>query len=351
MNKRIRIKDIAEKAGVSRGTVDRVLHNRGKVAPKVKEKILKVIEELGFEPNYFASALASKRSLRIVALMPKSSNELYWDASVKGIKGTTHLATMYGVEVKIEFFDLLQANSFLDKTNEILNDPPHGILFPPVFLQEGKEFLRTCKEYKIPVVIINTEIESTNFLTYIGQDSFHSGMLAARLLDFGLNTGDSVLIANLTKTPANAQHLASKEEGFRHYLAKETDKHLTILSASFKNYNRKQELKKWLQEIMEEHPKLSGIFFTNSRAHLAIDCLNPEIATSLKIVGFDLISPNINYLQEGKINFLINQNPEKQGHKGIMVLLDYLIKKKQPLHRKQFLPLDIVVKENWQYYV
>ena len=49
MKKRVRIKDIADKAGVSTGTVDRVLHDRGRVAPNVKKRVLEVVDELGYE--------------------------------------------------------------------------------------------------------------------------------------------------------------------------------------------------------------------------------------------------------------------------------------------------------------
>ncbi|MCD8313839.1 MAG: LacI family DNA-binding transcriptional regulator, partial [Bacteroidales bacterium] len=45
------INDVALKAGVSKGTVDRVLHKRGEVSPESREKVMRAIEELGFVPN------------------------------------------------------------------------------------------------------------------------------------------------------------------------------------------------------------------------------------------------------------------------------------------------------------
>ena len=58
---KIRIKDIAALAGVSTGTVDRVLHNRGEVSQKSREKIEKILTELNYQPNIYATALASKK--------------------------------------------------------------------------------------------------------------------------------------------------------------------------------------------------------------------------------------------------------------------------------------------------
>ena len=62
---KVTINDVARAAGVSKGTVDRVLHNRGEVSAKSREKVLKVIEELGFKPNLYASLLASQKEIVI----------------------------------------------------------------------------------------------------------------------------------------------------------------------------------------------------------------------------------------------------------------------------------------------
>ena len=48
---------IAELAGVSRGTVDRALHNRGRVNPEVAAEIHKIAAELGYKPNLIGQAL------------------------------------------------------------------------------------------------------------------------------------------------------------------------------------------------------------------------------------------------------------------------------------------------------
>ena len=58
MAERIRIKDIALKAGVSVGTVDRVLHKRPNVSAKAREKVEKVLKEQNYDPNIYASTLS-----------------------------------------------------------------------------------------------------------------------------------------------------------------------------------------------------------------------------------------------------------------------------------------------------
>ena len=67
----VRIKDIAERAQTSKGTVDRVLHNRGRVADDVRERILAIIKELNYEPNLIAQSLKSQRAFNLAAPYPR----------------------------------------------------------------------------------------------------------------------------------------------------------------------------------------------------------------------------------------------------------------------------------------
>lgn len=62
---RIRIKDIAQMAGVSVGTVDRVLHSRSGVSESSRIKVEEILKKLNYQPNMYASALASNKKIQI----------------------------------------------------------------------------------------------------------------------------------------------------------------------------------------------------------------------------------------------------------------------------------------------
>ena len=82
------IKDIARMAGVSAGTVDRVLHNRGDVSPKSKAKVQKVLDEIHYQPNVFAIGLAAKKKYSFLCLIPYYIEHDYWHSVVGGIAFT-----------------------------------------------------------------------------------------------------------------------------------------------------------------------------------------------------------------------------------------------------------------------
>ena len=77
----VTLQQIAEAAGVSRGTVDRALNNRGRIRPEVEEKIKKIAQEMGYQPSRAGRALAmAKRKIRI--------GVIFYAAGFKGCPGS-----------------------------------------------------------------------------------------------------------------------------------------------------------------------------------------------------------------------------------------------------------------------
>ncbi len=350
MKKRIRIKDIADKAGVSTGTVDRVLHNRGKVAPDVKKRVLAVMDELGYERNLIASALAYNKQVRIVALLPNPTQDPYWQQTTDGVQQAIKAVQHYGLLVEPVYFDVFDAKDFLVRAKELLQTKPQAMLFPPLFLEAAGWLLEACAAAAIPTVLINTQLEQGKSLCYIGQDSYQSGVLGARLLDFGLQQGQTACILNLDFQTASAQHLHKKEAGFRDYFSAHPQKQIQIIRQDFEGFQDVNKCLVFIKQLLDTHPKLAGIFVTNSRAYKVLECLKQLPERNIKIVGFDLLEANLEHLHAGEIHFLINQNPVEQGYEGVMSLFKHLILK-QPVEPLQYLPLDIVVKENVDYYL
>nr|HPR19478.1 LacI family DNA-binding transcriptional regulator [Proteiniphilum sp.] len=66
MQRKARIKDIAEMAGVSSGTVDRILHNRGNVSESARKAVEEVLKKVNYKPNIHISGLSLKRKYKVV---------------------------------------------------------------------------------------------------------------------------------------------------------------------------------------------------------------------------------------------------------------------------------------------
>ena len=350
--KRIRIKDIAVKAGVSTGTVDRVLHDRGHVSPDAREKVLKVLEELNYQPNIIASTLAYNRILRLAAIIPAFEKDPFWQQPKQGIDLALQAVQHYGITLDFFTFDDSDTTDFDQKTRKVLTGKYDGVLLAPVLRVEGFLFMNELSHKGIPYVQINTFVprEDKACLCYVGQDSYQSGMLAAKLLNNSLQEGDAVAILHLEKKVINALHLQDKERGFSDYFAQENQRGLEILRFNFDSFEDGAKLNAFITQILENHPRLRGIFLTTSRMYLIAPIFEAIKRSDVVLVGFDLVEQNLHYLNMGRIHFLINQNPFKQGYLGILNLFQHLILKK-PVNSEQFLPLDIVVPENLRYYL
>ncbi len=348
--KRVRIKDIAIAAGVSTGTVDRVLHNRGNVLPAVKKRVEEVMKALNYQPNIMARTLANNKVLKIAVLLPDFAQDVFWEAPITGIKKAIAANQHFLIDLHYYYFDENIVHHYTEQANQILTDKPDALILAPIFKKESQEFLQKIALQKIPFVLINTHLPDVASTCYIGQDSYQSGILAARLIHNNPKKEATYLVLHLEEAEksANATHIYQKEAGFYAYF--EDFKHQPkIIKRAFKEGKSKDTLEQFLKGVIKEVPDPTGIFISTSKAYLLIEHIG-HLLTNSTIIGFDLLPQNIAYLKTGKINYLINQNPSKQGFLAITNLIDCLLLKKAvpPI---QYLPLDIIVKENVDYYL
>ena len=112
MNRKITIIDVAKRAGVSKGTVDRVVHNRGEVSKKSEAKVRKAIEELHYEPNLYASVLAKKTDYVIACLLPEFSEGEYWEKIWRGFEAGGEQVSALNVTTRLFSYDQYDVTSF-----------------------------------------------------------------------------------------------------------------------------------------------------------------------------------------------------------------------------------------------
>ena len=109
---KIRIKDIAERAGVSVGTVDRVLHKRPNVSKSALEKVEKALAEMDYKPNMYASALAYNKSYQFFCILPKHESEAYWDEVEEGTMAACERFRDFRVSVKLLYYNRFATDTF-----------------------------------------------------------------------------------------------------------------------------------------------------------------------------------------------------------------------------------------------
>ena len=82
----VTIRQIAEAAGVSRGTVDRALNNRGRIRPEVAERIQKIAEEMGYRPNQLGRALSMSKNNIKIGVIVQACETPFMNDVLEGVK-------------------------------------------------------------------------------------------------------------------------------------------------------------------------------------------------------------------------------------------------------------------------
>lgn len=342
------VKEIARRANVSIGTVDRVIHNRIGVSEKTKQKVNAIIAELNFQPNKMASLLASRKSMNFAVLIPAVSSDTdYWSFPLTGIEQAAVETRQFGVTVKNYFYDLDSKESFSKAAEELLNDTPDAILLAPSFVDESAGLAQKIYELGIPLVFINSDLADQNNLAYIGPDLYQSGRLAAQLISLSLQKQDNVLIVNISSDLKNDHHLVRKEHGFKKFF--EDAGSAAKVSTLNINDTKLVAVEKVLLDRLNAEPTTKSIFVTNSRVNIVAEILKKHNRNDILLVGYDFLKKNIDYLVTEQITFLICQRPKEQGYLGIMALYKHLFNVSE-VEKSVYMPIDIITKENYLFY-
>jgi LacI family transcriptional regulator len=345
MEKKHTIKDIAKLAGVSKGTVDRVLHKRGKVSPAALEKVNEVLKVIDYEPNLIARNLKNNKIYRISILLPDPEIDPYWLACVKGIQEAIKEFKAYNLSIVIFYFNPEKKKSFLNTSETVLELDPDAVLLTPLFNKETLEVIQKFDANNIIVNTFNNQVESSLVKSFVGQDLFRSGRVAAKLLDSVADEGQ-IAIIHIDENYKNAIHMQEKERGFRSYFEEKESSSFILTKLKLKNPNVELNFNNFLNE----NPDLSGVFVTTSKAYQIAKLIRESEGKKIKVVGYDLIDENVAFLEQGVIDFIIHQNQKRQAYLGVTSLVEYFLFQKE-IPEKILLPLDIVNSENADYYI
>lgn len=342
MKKKITIKDIAKLANVSIGTVDRVIHNRGKVSEKALQKVNNALDELDYKPNPLARSLKNNVVHTISILIPDPEKDLYWLPCKKGIEEIILEYEAFDVDISVHYFDPSNPKSFTQKGLELIEKSPNAFLFVPLFELESNMLLRNLRRKDILTATFNS-LHKTPVAQHVGQDLYLSGRVGAKLISNFLEPSTKIGIVHIDEAFGNAIHMQQKEKGFRSFFKTYGTKH-DIYTKTVSSNNIHNNLFNFI-----ENNGINTFFVTNSKTYEVARALELLDKTGI-VVGYDLLPENIRYLTEGRIQFLIHQAPGLQASLSLKNLVENLLFNKNCL-KKQFLPIEIINSENLKSYL
>ncbi len=338
--KRITIKDIARMADVSIGTVDRVLHRRGRVKAETEERIRKIIRDTGYTPDFFASQLSHTDRASFGVIMPiPEQDSAYWNLCLGGIRRAETDLRSYGVDTRFFFYDRYNDSHIRTVIEEASQSGCRGFVIAPVVLEP---FRMAIKDGGLgsSICFFDTEIPDIPVISRIGQDSLRSGRLAGRLMSLVIPSAGPILIMDISE---NDYHLQQRVDGFIGFFSGNGEERLIRLRSSDTDSSGKAV--ESIGAFLEKNRAPAGIFVPNATVHLYAAACRELGAEGIRFVGYDNVPDNISALKAGHIDFLISQRPDFQGSEAMFNLFRAsMLGKAVP--ERIVVPSDIITLEN-----
>jgi LacI family transcriptional regulator len=315
------IKDIAEIAGVSVGTVDRALNNRGRISPEAKKRIDSIAEKLNYRKNKVAKSLANRKlNLKIAVVLHIHSNE-FWDEALQGIERARSEIADFGISMEVYHCKAFDPQDQLRLIDKAIAEGANAIVIVPINHPEIIKRLNRLNEERIPFILLDSVLEGVNCFSAVRCDYARSGWMAGGLLRL-ISGGEPGGACNVLAFFPSFSMLGHRQrmESFRLYLKKYCpqvilEKIIELPGDSFDTY-------RIVREELLSCPHVNHIVYNGVHSEAGIKAIE-DSGRRIKSIFFDFPPTTKQALIEGKITAAILQQPEQQGYRAIMVLFDY----------------------------
>lgn len=319
-SKRVTLQDIADALGISRGTVDRVMHGRGRVSAQTHDRIVRKARELGYVPNQSARMLALRQSLHIAVLRP-SKPQAFFDAIGRGVDAAAEELRGYGVSIEERFTGAhdysLQSGQFA----EVLDEGFDAIALVAAHRSRLNPSIDEAVSAGVPVVTFNTDAPESRRLLFVGQDLYRSGRVAGELL--GRFVGHGSHIAILTGFSGLWAH-SERVRGIRDSVAEYFD--TLRVSGPYEFYDDAEQARAIGRRILDEEPTIAGFVSTTESGHIGVGrtLLERGLAGKVQNIGFDVDDEIRELMRRDAIQASIGQDPFSQGYSAVKLLFHHL---------------------------
>jgi len=332
--------DVAEKAGVSRATVDRVLNGRGNVKKSTAERVYRAV----FSVNYLTNLMpdASERITCKLDFIFPTLKTRYFDAFVEEIENSAISFARLNTHVKSHMTDNLSAETLAAKILEIGEDTD-GIAFVAVDHALVREAVDRLAQNGVGIVSIVSDLSRSKRLAYVGLDNRAAGRTAGTLMGRFLGQHEAGKIA-LFPGRLNYRAHEEREAGFRSVI-QESFSGFEIMIMPTPQYDNGAS---YLQaaKLLEKSPDLVGIYNTGGATEGIADAVRSAgKQKDVVFIAHELTHFTRGYLFDNSIDVIINQDIRHEIFCAVELLLQHKRQEPSNLHGPQPL-IQICLSEN-----
>lgn len=318
MPRPIKLKDLAEKLGISIGTIDRALHGRPGINAETRKRILEAAEKLGYRRNMAASILRTGSTLRIGVVLPLEIAS-FWSEVRSGIVAEQISAAPAHTEL-IEFPFARLGKGQENALNAALKAKVQGIITiggPEVAVQSA---LQKAADAKIPVVFVGSIARNLPGLANVSINPQASGSLAAELIARSHPEGGGVIVAlGDRRIPDHAEKLRSFETTLAEYYPQ-----FQVL-ATLETHDDAAEAERKMKKELVKHKHPVACYITTANSLPVIAALSEKKSAKLPcIIATDIFPELSSHIQANRVSASLHQRPRTQGVIAFRYLYNYL---------------------------
>lgn len=319
---RTTIKMIAERAGVSIGTVDRVLHDRPYVKAEVRERVLRVLEELDYRPNRMASALATSGTPRHLALVQPEWEKGYVQEEMEA--GTARFLEEYrdyNVTLDLRTYPRGDDGECRRLLHEAAEAGAQAIALCASDTPEIRLAMERLAERGTPVATFNSDVPGGRRLCYVGEDGHHAGRVAGEIASRLLKKDDAFLV--IYADPAYSAHKA-RVDGFLERLEERgIPAGNGMVAATHRDYRQTADA---VADALTRHPALKLVYMANPSVPACVEVIDSRGLTGKIHVLTHDCGPEIQgLLRSGQVDFTIGQDLACQPYQALKLLFGALM--------------------------
>lgn len=341
---KVTIKEIAERAGVHRATVDKVLHNRVGVSDEVRMKVQHIINEMGYTPNPAGRVLQKQgKKYRIEAILVEVDALPFLKA---GIEQGVQNQVGFDIEVTYsisKFQDAERQKEFIDHAIAARAD---GIILSPINSERVRKAVNRAVDAGIPVVTTNADIDRTKRSCCVGADSHRGARIAGRMMGLFLGgRGKIAVVSSAIASENNNYYVQVRETEFADFIYKEyPDIEIITTLDSFEDPQITYEK---TVKLLRDYQDLQGIYITCGGVSQVGRALEESgRAKDIRVISFEDYPEVVDLIRKDVIDCTLAGELQQQGEIPVQIIMDRLVFGKEPAQPQIFTDIRVLVKES-----
>jgi LacI family transcriptional regulator len=336
--RRITATELARDLGVSRATIDRALNGRGRINEETRSRIVARAGELGYKPNLTARALALTRPFRITAIIPELP-VAFFSQMYRGVREAADGFADHPFEVNVLRTEHHDLETQLRLLGELDGSACDGLILVPSDERALDGEIDRLVDAGVRVVCINSDAPGSRRHTFIGQDFYVGGRVAAEVLGKLIGGGGPVRTPGGAPPPPGTARVGASvfavggyPEIFAH--RRRLEGFLDEFREFFPDiraitgppcYDEPELAYRAVAEILETDETVRGVFTSTGAGTLGIlralrEMRQRHPGRTVRFVGFDILPESEEGLRSGEIDAIVEQNPYRQGAEAVALM-------------------------------